>query len=109
LVWPFGLLDPDLSVLINGELKDVHPSAVDQFIIQGSKWFQVDYDDAISKMRDVIANYDLYLEKSELMKVNNMKNFSLGAMNTKFNDVMSKCLGEQRLNEISLPKLNKLS
>jgi glycosyltransferase involved in cell wall biosynthesis len=74
-------LNEDLSVRLNGELKDVHPSAADQFIIQGSKWFQVDYDDAILKMKDVVSHYDSYLKRAEMLREENMNNFSLGMMN----------------------------
>lgn len=93
------------SVRLNGELRDVHPSAADQFIIQGSKWFQVDYDDAILKMKDVISDYDSYLKRAEMLREENMNKFSLGMMNLEFNGIMTKCLGEQKLNESSLPKL----
>jgi hypothetical protein len=98
-------LNEVLSVRLNGELKDVHPSAADQFIIQGSKWFQIDYDDAILKMKDVISHYDSYLKRAEMLREENMNKFSLGEMNLKFNEIMTKCLGEQKLNESSLPKL----
>jgi glycosyltransferase involved in cell wall biosynthesis len=100
-------LDDDLSVRLDGELMDVHSSAADQFIIQGSKWFQVSYENAILKMKDVITNYDSYLEKSEKLREKNVKNFSLNEMNLKFNEIMTMCINQQVLDN-GLPKLIRI-
>jgi glycosyltransferase involved in cell wall biosynthesis len=100
-------LDDDLSVRLDGELMDVHSSAADQFIIKGSKWFQVSYENAILKMKDVITNYDSYLEKSEKLREKNVKNFSLNEMNLKFDEIMAMCINQQVLDN-GLPKLIRI-
>ena len=35
-------LKPDMSILLPGTLNDVHKSAQNKWLIQGSKWFDVD-------------------------------------------------------------------
>lgn len=102
-------LTEEESILINGKLKQIHQSATNQFLIPNSQWFQIDYVDASSKMIDVYENYNKYLHKSEELRIKNMEMFSLENMTKKLESIMMKCLGEQRLNESSLPKLMKIS
>lgn len=90
------------SILIDGELKEIHESAIDNFLIKGSKWFQVDYLDASLKMIDVKRNYENHLQKSELLRVKNYENFSLENMNRLLVELFYK---EIKTNENKLPKL----
>jgi len=98
-------LNSEEAVLLDGELKDVDDSAVDQFIIKGSKWFQVNYETASHKLKDMVINYEAHLIKSEKLRLKNMENFSMYKMTNKLSQIMQNCLGQQRLNESSLPKL----
>lgn len=98
-------LDNDGAIMLEGELKEVASSAQDPFIIPGSKWFNVNYDMASKKMIDVYENYETYYEKSKILGEKNIQNFSLNMMTNKLKDIMLECLGQQRLNESSLPKL----
>lgn len=93
-------LDKEKTIFIDGELKEVHHSAVDQFILAGSKWFQVDYLDASLKMIDLKNNYENYLNKAELLRLENVEKFSLKKMNEKLCDLFYK--------KINLPNENKL-
>ena len=77
------------AVLLDGELKDVHPSAQNQFILQGSKWFYVNYSSAITKLKDIYKNYDKYKVESFQLGKQNMQNFSLEKMTKLFDAILS--------------------
>jgi glycosyltransferase involved in cell wall biosynthesis len=73
-------LNKDYCTLLPGELTDVHASAVNKFIIKGSKWFTVDYNYAARVIQDVIQNYKQYLSKSRKQTQYVKDNFSLEDM-----------------------------
>jgi hypothetical protein len=106
-------LNLDNSVLIGGKLLDVHESAIDNFIIKGSKWFTANYDEfafAIQTMKD---NYDKFLEKSLPLKDINKNNFSLEKMTEVFKNILTSKVDIQKKPEptyakLVLPKLNKI-
>jgi len=97
-------LNKEQSLLIEGELKDVHSSAVDQFIVNGSQWFQVDYLDASLKMIDIKNNYPVYLQNSEFLRLENKEKFSLKSMNKKLTDLFYNQIKLDD-NKNKLPKL----
>ena len=105
-------LNLDNSVLIGGKLLEVHESAIDNFIIKGSKWFTANYDEfafAIQTMKD---NYDKFLEKSLPLKDINKNNFSLEKMTEVFKNILTSKVDIQKKPEptyakLVLPKLNK--
>ena len=48
------------AVLLEGELKPVHESAADQFLLKESQWFNVNISKALVAMKDVYKNYIKY-------------------------------------------------
>jgi len=98
-------LTEEQSILLNGELKQIHQSATNQFLIPNSKWFQVDYIDAMSKMRNVYENYNKYLHKSEELRIRNIEMFSLDKMTEKLKTIMTSALVVQSQVDNGLPKL----
>ena len=57
-------LHPDYNILIGGELKNVHPSSANQFLLKESQWFNINTDIASRAMKDVFKNYKKYWESS---------------------------------------------
>jgi glycosyltransferase involved in cell wall biosynthesis len=98
-------LSNDESILLDGNLKQIHKSASNQFLTEGSEWFQVDYVNASKKMIDVYENYNKYLHKSEELRIRNMEMFSLDKMTEKLKTIMTSALGEQTQVDNGLPKL----
>jgi glycosyltransferase involved in cell wall biosynthesis len=78
------------AVLLDGELKDVHPSAQNQFILQGSKWFYVNYSSAITKLKDIYKNYNLYKVSANQLGKQNKQNFSLEKMTKGFDTILTQ-------------------
>jgi len=50
-------LHPDYNVLIGGELKPVHKSAANQFLLKESQWFNINTAIASRAMKDVFNHY----------------------------------------------------
>ena len=78
------------AVLLDGELKDVHKSAQNQFIIEGSKWFYVNYSNAINKLKDIYKNYNTYKVESNKLGKQNTQNFSLEQMTKGFDIILTQ-------------------
>lgn len=102
-------LNKDESILLDGELKEIHDSAVDQFLIKGSKWFQVNYLESSKKLIDVKNNYDIYLEKSMRLGEKNIEDFSLEKMKEKLGEMMKKHINIKPKQRVDLPELIRVS
>lgn len=100
------------SVLIGGKLTEVHDSAINTFIIKGSKWFTANYNEVIELLRLVKNDYKTFLTKSQSLKEDNRVNFSLEKMTDKFKDIISPYMvsvtPKPQPTTLILPKLNKV-
>ena len=101
-------LPAENTVYLEGELKEVHTSASNKFLIKESKWFYVDYSKAASKMFDVYNNYKTYLTKSAGLKTNIQNNFSLSKMTSKLDTILTKYVKVIKKVELKLPTIKKL-
>jgi glycosyltransferase involved in cell wall biosynthesis len=101
------------AVLLEGELKPVHESAADQFLLKEAQWFNVNISKALSSIKDVYKNYDKYkIEASKLGK-HNKQNFGLEKMTELF-DVILNQYGiytkiQPKFQQLQLPKLKSLN
>jgi len=97
------------AVLLEGELKEVHPSAQNQFLLQGSKWFYVNYSNAINKLKDIYKNYDKYKVESKKLGKHNKENFSLEKMTKLFNTILNEKVPTiKQFIPLNLPTLKKV-
>tara|TARA_R110000803_G_scaffold45587_3_gene95996 strand:+ start:4228 stop:5511 length:1284 start_codon:yes stop_codon:yes gene_type:complete len=64
------------NVLLPGVLENVHQTAANHWLIPEAKWFQVDYQSAISSMKDVYKKYKTFHAKSIKQKQYIKDNFS---------------------------------
>ena len=98
------------AVLLDGELKDVHTSARNQFIIEGSKWFYVNYSNAINKLKDIYKNYDKYKIASYQLGKQNTQNFSLEKMTKGFDTILTQYVPTiKQFIPLNLPTLTKIN
>jgi len=100
------------AVLLEGELKEVHASAADQFLLKEAKWFNVNISKALSAIKDVYKNYDKYKVEASKLGKHNKQNFSLGKMTELF-DVILNQYGiyskvQPKFQQLQLPKLKML-
>jgi glycosyltransferase involved in cell wall biosynthesis len=101
------------AVLLEGELKNVHESAADQFLLKESQWFNVNISKALTTIKDVYKNYDKYKVESFQLGKQNKQNFSLEKM-TKLFDVILNQYGiytkiQPKFQQLQLPKLKMLN
>ena len=96
------------TVYLEGELKEVHKSAANKFLLEQSKWFNVDYSKAAGQIFDVYKNYKKHLKKSEGLKTNINKNFTLVSMTGKLKEILDKYVKVQQKVELKLPEIKKL-
>ena len=101
------------AVLLEGELKNVHESAADQFLLKESQWFNVNITKALQTIKDVYKNYDKYKVAAFQLGKQNKQNFSLEKM-TKAFDVILNHYGiydkiQPKFQQLQLPKLKMLN
>jgi len=101
------------AVLLEGELKPVHESAADQFLLKEAQWFNVNISKALSTIKDVYKNYDKYKVESFQLGKQNKQNFSLEKM-TKLFDIILNQYGiynkvQPKFQQLQLPKLKMLN
>ena len=101
-------LPEENTVYLEGELKEVHPSASNKFLLKEAKWFTVDYSKAAGKIYDVFKNYKTYLKKSEGLKTNIVKNFNLTKQTEVLKGILDKYVKVQQKVELKLPEIKKL-
>jgi hypothetical protein len=101
------------AVLLEGELKNVHESAADQFLLKEAQWFNVNVSKALPVIKDVYKNYDKYKVDSYQLGKQNKQNFSLEKM-TKLFDIILNQYGiynkiQPKFQQLQLPKLKMLN
>ena len=108
-------LSADMSVLLPGQLKQIHPSAIVQdMLIPESKWFTVDYKAAADKLKDVYKNYKKYTDGAKKQAYRSRTEFSLDKMSEKLLSILEKNIVVKvefklpQLKKIELPKLKKI-
>jgi len=107
-------LTQDLTCLIGGELKNVHPSAaVQNMILQDSQWFSPNVSQAKYYLKEIYENYKKYQELAKQQSYQCKTNFSYEKMKdvlAKYADAVPKQVQLQlpKLNKIELPKLKKV-
>ena len=107
-------LPSEHSVLLEGSLTAVDESAADQFCMKEAQWFSVNYSNAANKIYDVYNKYNSYLDKSNGLRENTLKNFTLDNMHDKFTQLMDTYVKKQpqfipfNASKMQIPKLNKI-
>ena len=108
-------LDPEMSILLPGEITQIHPSAVVQdMLIPESGWFTVNYDKASETLEDVYKNYKKYVDGAKRQAYRSRTEFSLEKMSEKLVSIMDEKIPKPvqlklpQLKKIELPKLKKV-
>ena len=110
-------LDKDAAILVGGELKQIHASAVvPNMLIADSQWFAPNDGQAGYALKEVFENYKKYLPLAKKQASISKNKFSL----EKMTETLGKILDEKtqpipkfipltlpKLNKLDLPKLNK--
>jgi len=100
-------IHPDYNILIGGDLKNVHKSAANQFLLKESQWFNINTDIAGRAMKDVVKHYKKYWEKSRKQTQYLKDNWTFDKMVEKITEFMPKVEAEPQMQTLNLPKLKK--
>jgi len=102
-------LKPDMSVLLPGTLGDVHRSAQNKWLIQGSKWFDVDTMALGKALKDMYKNYKTWSVKAKQQGNFAKENFSYEKMVEKLDNILTNNVTEApKQVPLQLPKLKKI-
>ena len=108
-------LDSEMSILLPGQITQIHPSAVVQnMLIPESGWFTVDYKKAAETLEDVYKNYNKYLDRAKRQAYRSRTEFSLDKMGEKLIELIDNKIPKPvqlklpQLKKIELPKLKKV-
>jgi glycosyltransferase involved in cell wall biosynthesis len=97
------------SVLLPGELTQVHKSAADQWILKEGKWFTVNYGYAAAVLRDIVDNYKNYLQNAKKQAHVSKTQFSMAQMSQQFCAIVDEGLNVvPKQVQLQLPKLKKV-
>jgi glycosyltransferase involved in cell wall biosynthesis len=108
-------LRQEMSVLLPGEIKQIHPSAVVQdMLLPESGWFTVDYRKASETLEDVYKNYKKYVDGAKKQAYLSRTEFNLDKMAEKLVSIIEEKVPKPvqlklpQLKKIELPKLKKV-
>ena len=113
-------LDKEFTSLINGEVKQIHPSScVENILIPESGWFAPNPAEINYFYKDVFKNYKKYLNLAKRQGYKSRSNFSFSEMKSKIDKLLTSYIPEfpkevklklptfnQKETMLNLPKLN---
>jgi glycosyltransferase involved in cell wall biosynthesis len=106
-------LSNELSILLPGEIKQIHGSAVVQdMLLAESAWFTVNYERASKVLVDVYKNYNKYVDNAKKQSYRSRTEFSLKKMGEKLLSILDSKVPKPvefklpQLKKIELPKIN---
>lgn len=105
-------INPEYVTVIDGKLDSVHKSASNNFLLQESNWFTIDYNKAAAVMRDMYEkNYKNYLSLSRKHRKYSKDNFSFDKMIELLGSLLdeSKIKSKPKAVGLKLPTLKKVN
>ena len=101
-------LKSDFTSLVPGELKEIHPSAIQEgLLIEKSKWFHPDITFVSLLLKDYYNSFKPYEVKGKRLARHCMTNFSFQKMQEKLEEIMDE--NAPKKVEIKLPNIKKIS
>ena len=98
----------EYNVLLGGELKPIHKSAANQWLIEQAQWFNVNTEVASKALKDIYKNYRKYIEQSRKQTQFLKTNFSQNKMTEVLKNYMDDIKPVTNV-PLQLPKLNKVN
>lgn len=93
--------------LIGGELKPIHASAVNQFLVAEGKWFYPNLSEIGNTLSDVFINYNKYISGAKQQSYINKEKFSFEAMQTVIKHELNKLPQFATQVVLKLPNLSR--
>jgi len=103
-------LNPEFTNLIPGQLKEIHPSAANQWLIQESQWFNPDHSQVGHYLKDVFENYKNYTDKAKRQAYKSKNEFSWEKMKEKLNNLLDSSIPDfPKEVTLKLPTVKKIN
>jgi hypothetical protein len=108
-------LSSEFTVALKGEVKPVGASAVNDWVIKESQWFNVDYSQVGYYLKDVFENYKKYNDGAKRQAYKSKNEFSWDKMFERVNQTLTQYIPEfpkeikLELPKLKLPKLEKIN
>ena len=102
-------ISPQMSVILDGNLEDIHPSVKNEWFIEGAKWFSVNVIDLNNKLKSMYKNYKDFVHGGKKQGNYTKEWFTYEKMKDKLNKILDDNVTTQpQLPSLSLPKLTKV-
>ena len=110
-------LSKEFTTLMNGELKNLHPSVLNDWFVKEAQWFNVNPIEVNHYLKDIFENYKKYQNNANRQAYKSKTEFSWDKMKEKLDTILTSRIPEfpkeiqlklPNLKKIELPKLQKL-
>ena len=108
-------LNPEFTTLMSGELKNLHPSVLNDWFVKEAQWFNVNPMEVNHYLKDIFENYKKYQNNSNRQTYKSKTEFSWDKMKEKLDTILTFRIPEfpkeiqLQLPKLELPKLQKIN
>ena len=111
-------LNSEFTTLMNGELKNLHPSVLNDWFVKEAQWFNVNPMEVNHYLKDIFENYKKYQNNANRQTYKSKTEFSWDKMKEKLDTILTSRIPEfpkeiqlklPNLKKIELPKLQKIN
>lgn len=102
-------LNEEFNIFVSGRVEQLHPSAVNQFLIKESSWFKADPKSIEDSLKAVYENYPKYIDNAKRQGHQSRTQFSYDKMVERLAEILEKNVPKMSVPQmIKLPKLKTL-
>ena len=108
-------LSPEFTTLMSGELKNLHPSVLNDWFVKEAQWFNVNPMEVNHYLKDIFENYKKYQNNANRQTYKSKTEFSWDKMKEKLDSILTSRIPEfpkeiqLQLPKLELPKLQKIN
>ena len=108
-------LSSEFTTLMNGELKNLHPSVLNDWFVKEAQWFNVNPMEVNHYLKDIFENYKKYQNNANRQTYKSKTEFSWDKMKEKLDTILMSRIPEfpkeiqLQLPKLELPKLQKIN
>lgn len=102
-------LNPEFTTLMSGELKNLHPSVLNDWFVKEAQWFNVNPMEVNHYLKDVFENYKKYQNNANRQTYKSKTEFSWDKMKEKLDIILTSRIPEfPKEIQLKLPNLKKI-
>jgi glycosyltransferase involved in cell wall biosynthesis len=102
-------LSKEFTTLMNGELKNLHPSVLNDWFVKEAQWFNVNPMEVNHYLKDIFENYKKYQNNANRQAHKSKTEFSWDQMKEKLDTILTSRIPEfPKKIELKLPNLKKI-